>query len=153
MGEKKRKRSAGPKPDWFALCYLCERHVGPSVQRDHFPRSFANGGEAAHPVCISCHDLKDRVELNSWPDAVRMKAALGLYRKASDAEVALLVGLLEQIQKQERGELSWHPELASVRLGRLWTKAEGMERLLLAKMIHVLNMAEAEIQKRRGTKA
>lgn len=66
-------------------CYICGGPIGPRGERDHFPIPERHGGNLVAPVCVSCHDLKDRAGLSGFlPEAV---GALGsLWTKASTIE-------------------------------------------------------------------
>lgn len=72
-------------------CYLCNvSYPALTMQEDHFPRPRSMGGEHTLPVCMSCHDAKDRILLANWdPDAV-MSGLMGLWQKANTAERLLL---------------------------------------------------------------
>jgi hypothetical protein len=48
-------------------CFYCGALVTKNLTGDHFPIPFNAGGVAIVPCCISCHDMKDRFTLGSWP--------------------------------------------------------------------------------------
>lgn len=48
-------------------CYYCEMYLSTRHEHDHFPLQWTYGGEGTVPVCVNCHDLKDRVSLTKWP--------------------------------------------------------------------------------------
>lgn len=50
-------------------CYYCGAPVvSGSYQMDHFPVPDRNGGTVTVPACLSCHDMKDRLRFDQWPD-------------------------------------------------------------------------------------
>jgi len=48
-------------------CFYCGALVANGGEDDHFPVPAAAGGEITVPCCISCHDMKDRFPLGTWP--------------------------------------------------------------------------------------
>lgn len=48
-------------------CFYCEMYLSSRHEHDHFPVRWSYGGEGTVPVCVNCHDLKDRVHLDNWP--------------------------------------------------------------------------------------
>jgi len=79
------------KNDPFSRCYVCDNWVGASGERDHFPRSFAEGGELVLPICASCHDIKDRIGLERWSPEESFAAMSGLWGKATTQERLMIV--------------------------------------------------------------
>lgn len=51
----------------FDRCYYCEMYLSTRHEHDHFPLQWTYGGEGTVPVCVNCHDLKDRLPLERWP--------------------------------------------------------------------------------------
>lgn len=49
-------------------CYYCGALVSGNGVGDHFPVPKNAGGTLTVPCCLSCHDMKDRFDLHSWPN-------------------------------------------------------------------------------------
>lgn len=49
------------------ICLYCGGLVGTRGAGDHMPVPRRHGGADTVPCCISCHDMKDRFSLESWP--------------------------------------------------------------------------------------
>jgi len=81
------------KPLAFDTCYVCERYVGASGERDHFPVSHAEGGECILPICMPCHDLKDRIPLENWDGEIAFSGLMELWAKASLEERLWIIKL------------------------------------------------------------
>lgn len=52
-------------------CYFCDALIAGSNEVDHFPIAERHGGKLTVPICLSCHDMKDRFCLKDWPDSWR----------------------------------------------------------------------------------
>ena len=54
-------------------CFYCDAVISPSnTEMDHFPIPQSAGGEVTVPACVTCHDLKDRFNLDVMgPDAFK----------------------------------------------------------------------------------
>jgi hypothetical protein len=48
-------------------CIYCEVALSSRHEHDHTPVPKALGGKEAFPVCLNCHDLKDRIPTHEWP--------------------------------------------------------------------------------------
>ena len=48
-------------------CFYCEALVRTTGRGDHFPVPKRNGGVLTVPICDTCHDMKDRFNLDDWP--------------------------------------------------------------------------------------
>jgi hypothetical protein len=57
-------------------CFYCGANVAKTNngyrwrgqgERDHFPIPKQCGGTMTVPICITCHDMKDRYPLETWP--------------------------------------------------------------------------------------
>lgn len=48
-------------------CHYCDTILPLRYELDHFPVPGCAGGTETVPVCLTCHDLKDRVALKNWP--------------------------------------------------------------------------------------
>lgn len=55
-------------------CTYCDQALSPRHEHDHFPVPKSLGGTDVVPVCLSCHDLKDRVPITKWPQEVFWEA-------------------------------------------------------------------------------
>ena len=47
-------------------CFYCDAALSVRHEHDHMPLPLRHGGEQTVPICINCHDLKDRMPLESW---------------------------------------------------------------------------------------
>lgn len=47
-------------------CAYCGAMLSSRHEHDHMPVPFRAGGVDAVPVCINCHDLKDRTDPTRW---------------------------------------------------------------------------------------
>lgn len=91
---RKKYRADQGRPDVSTPCYLCEREVGATAERDHFPTPHSLGGTEVLPICRSCHDMKDRTRLDGWDPSKAFAALSGLWSKAISQERLVLVKML-----------------------------------------------------------
>lgn len=47
-------------------CCYCGAPLSTRHEHDHFPVPKRHGGKEVYPVCINCHDLKDRLDFRNW---------------------------------------------------------------------------------------
>lgn len=77
-------------------CVFCDTQLVPGVRTrrggedHHFPTPRRFGGTETAPVCITCHDLADRCNLDDWPIVMALDAAAGLWTKLNRDERLLL---------------------------------------------------------------
>jgi hypothetical protein len=48
-------------------CFYCGEKVT-RIEKDHSPVPKRHGGKDIVDACLTCHDMKDRVMLEDWPD-------------------------------------------------------------------------------------
>lgn len=48
------------------VCFYCDALVSGNGVGDHFPIPKNCGGTETVPCCVSCHDMKDRFNLEKW---------------------------------------------------------------------------------------
>ncbi len=48
------------------VCFYCDALVSGNGVGDHFPIPKNCGGTETVPCCVSCHDMKDRFNLENW---------------------------------------------------------------------------------------
>jgi len=48
-------------------CFYCDALITKNLSGDHFPVPLNAGGVAIVPCCVTCHDMKDRFNFDSWP--------------------------------------------------------------------------------------
>lgn len=89
-----------PRPEHSDLCYICERQVGTRGEWDHFPTPQRQGGTNVLPVCLPCHDMKDRVLLENWNAETAVRGMLGLWTKATADERLCLVKMVHIVTTQ-----------------------------------------------------
>lgn len=69
------------------VCFYCRWPVlGESHEHDHFPTPLRDGGDTTVPVCIRCHDYKDRINLADWPPEAAFEALRSIFEKCSPFE-------------------------------------------------------------------
>ena len=51
-----------------STCYYCDALVSAGGGGDHFPVPDNCGGVVTVACCLSCHDMKDRFNLDRWPE-------------------------------------------------------------------------------------
>lgn len=57
-------------------CVYCDMPVSTRHEHDHFPIPKRAGGVEVYPVCVNCHDLKDRVPLDRLDPALVFTAMM-----------------------------------------------------------------------------
>jgi hypothetical protein len=55
-------------------CFFCGAALSSRHEHDHFPLPFEDGGKRTVPACVNCHDLKDRIPLDCWPEGLARRA-------------------------------------------------------------------------------
>lgn len=111
-------------------CHYCDAPLSPRHEHDHFPIPRQAQGTETVPVCLNCHDLKDRVSLDAWPGISAVTGFAWVFRQALEMEVAVLPtgspdGLLRLVQER----WSSAPTAARLVLGKLLVTAYEMERV------------------------
>ena len=48
-------------------CFYCGEEVT-RIEKDHSPVPKRHGGKDMVDACLTCHDMKDRIKLEDWPD-------------------------------------------------------------------------------------
>ncbi len=83
-------------------CFYCGALVRLNCERDHFPIPASAGGVSTVPSCISCHDMKDRFNLDDWPEEWVQKtiADFPLFSR----ETRLFLAVAMRIIKEPRPE-------------------------------------------------
>ena len=110
-------------------CFYCSRFVSPRHEHDHFPIPRRAGGSSTVPVCIDCHDLKDRYPLFSWPVHL-----IGPIFRGCDVEPAmeLLVALADSMPERYRTRILLEPVPVRLRALPDWTTEELVASVLAA---------------------
>tara|TARA_R100000005_G_C4957925_1_gene175807 strand:- start:460 stop:810 length:351 start_codon:yes stop_codon:yes gene_type:complete len=89
----------GTKPDKDMACYICNSALRSRGEMDHFPLAKRHGGTFVRPICINCHDEKDRYFLKL--DSPEAFECLGtLWSKASTGEKIILTRMFNLILDQ-----------------------------------------------------
>jgi len=53
----------------FHHCYACGQLASSSaIERHHFPVPRRHGGTSTIPLCLTCHDLAERINIAGWPE-------------------------------------------------------------------------------------
>lgn len=71
-------------------CYICDRVLHGRFENDHFPTPKSMGGKITMPICLSCHDDKDRTLFGNWNPSATFAAMVSLWSSASREERLLL---------------------------------------------------------------
>lgn len=66
----------------WSECFYCEMPLSPRHEHDHFPVPKSAGGTTTFPICLNCHDLKDRIAIDNWPVAMLFEAWRGMTPEA-----------------------------------------------------------------------
>ncbi len=88
------------RPRHTTRCYICEGMVGSRGEWNHFPVPKDCGGEETFPVCLPCHDMKDRYGLSGFEPGGAFAALSGLWRDATRDEriaLALIIALMHRM--------------------------------------------------------
>jgi|ETNvirnome_2_300_1030623.scaffolds.fasta_scaffold13766_2 hypothetical protein len=75
-------------------CYICKRKLLGRFEKDHFPKPKRAGGKDVYPICISCHDAKDRMSLRSWDIDEAFKSMHNLWNNGTTEERILLAKII-----------------------------------------------------------
>jgi hypothetical protein len=108
--------------------YLSTRH-----EHDHFPLQWTFGGEGIVPVCVNCHDLKDRVSLMNWPviaSGAAFEEVLEAVVPSGEIEWRSSAGWTEQ---EYPYWLLVHLRWVAVK--EAWTSLSPIARVLIAKIL------------------
>ena len=76
-------RKSGGSKCACTQCFYCERALD-RHEHDHYPVPRRRRGNDAVPVCLVCHDLKDRIFLSNWAKEARMSAVHELANTIED---------------------------------------------------------------------
>jgi hypothetical protein len=63
--------------DWTE-CHFCDMPLSKRHEHDHFPTPLFAGGTEVVPICLNCHDLKDRIPLSYWSIGALWKGVAAL---------------------------------------------------------------------------
>jgi hypothetical protein len=58
-------------------CWYCDVWLTPSHEHDH-PVPQRHGGEWTVPICWSCHDIKDRLDMREWSADMLVEGLLSI---------------------------------------------------------------------------
>ena len=124
------------RPSMDTPCAFCGRSCGSRGEWDHFPVPKRRGGKDVQALCVSCHDLKDRVILLNWP-----RAAL------ADAQFELRACVESNLEEFERWESClaiksfpdgvWPSVVLLKMVGPSWDQLGYAGKALVAKMMQV----------------
>ncbi len=83
------------------FCWACG---APARERDHFPMPARFGGGRLFPLCVTCHDLKDRHPIEKWNASNAFLAISGLINRASRDEKIVLMKLIVMVAEANAGQ-------------------------------------------------
>ena len=75
-------------------CYICRRKLLGRFEKDHFPKPKRAGGTIVQPICVSCHDAKDRVSVGSWDIDEAFMGMHNLWENSTTEERILLAKII-----------------------------------------------------------
>jgi hypothetical protein len=78
-------------------CGYCGASLATRHEHDHMPVPLRAGGVDCIPVCINCHDLKDRMRPYDWDQEAFAKALIEAPPLAKIA-IALLLGEMHTLK-------------------------------------------------------
>lgn len=120
------------------VCFYCDALLV-RWENDHFPIPREFGGVDTVPVCVNCHDLKDRSLIDEWPADYLLGHV-----------TAMPAGTLQLANEVLRGDVDSVYEAVAKLLDDWWSIRPG-PRLVLAKMVRVgVAKAHVSAQERRG---
>ena len=79
----------GTKADKKMICYICSSELRSRGEMDHFPMAKRHGGTKVLPICLNCHDDKDRQQFKLDSEE-GFTSAMSLWRKANMRERIIL---------------------------------------------------------------
>lgn len=74
-------------------CLYCDVGLSVRHEHDHTPVPKRHGGKTTECVCLNCHDLKDRMDLDQWP----MPAISNLFKGLNECEPSVRIFLARAI--------------------------------------------------------
>lgn len=84
--------SEGTKAIKTMKCYICSASLRSRGEMDHFPIPKRHGGAMVMPICINCHDDKDRHQFK-FDSQDGFNCMLSLWKKATTEERIALAKL------------------------------------------------------------
>lgn len=83
-------------------CSYCGAWLSSRHEHDHMPKPARHGGDEQIPVCLNCHDLKDRLDVRNWTAASFFEAFHGL-NPMGRILLARVVALYYDLQAEKEG--------------------------------------------------
>ena len=124
-----------------ANCFYCDRFLSPRHEPDHFPIPRRAGGIATVPVCIDCHDLKDRFPLFSWPATLIAPTLNGC---DSPQALELLVAIGDSMPERYRARIPLDESSVPIRPLKNWSTDDFIDAVLAASTTEArLSLAQA----------
>jgi hypothetical protein len=80
-------------------CCYCDAHLSTRHEHDHMPTPARHGGTEQFPVCVNCHDLKDRLGLTDWTHEA-FCAAFGTLNVEGKILMARVIALEMDLKKK-----------------------------------------------------
>lgn len=85
-------------------CVACGRviYLSSEQEKHHFPVSKINGGNKTIPLCVQCHSLVDRINLEEWPASITQDIYGAIYNETLPLGIKLLALKLTAIYQQTK---------------------------------------------------
>lgn len=94
------------------VCFYCRAPLlNGSYQNDHFPIPDRNGGKITVPACLPCHDMKDRMRFDEWPEDLVLSVLDGLQDLNRETRIFLakVLAMASDIVEHEKSKCSLPP--------------------------------------------
>ena len=89
----------GTRANKHMKCYICSSALRSRGEMDHFPIPKRLGGAKVMPICINCHDEKDRYFVK-FDSEETFESAMSLWAKADTQERIILARMYNLILDQ-----------------------------------------------------
>lgn len=122
-------------------CYVCQEPFTSRVELDHFPVAEADGGKSVLPICIGCHDAKDRILLENWNPSAAFAAVAGVWSKCNKHErlwIAKMIKIASDTVRLREGRVGTNnkqSDRAQKRLNRQLTSSCSIDQVLGASSV------------------
>jgi hypothetical protein len=82
-------------------CFYCDVTLSVRHEHDHWPVAKRHDGATTVPVCLNCHDLKDRIPLDHWPSEALIVEAFAQCGPLGRLLLAKITGLMADRRRLE----------------------------------------------------
>jgi len=86
-------------------CFYCDGPISKDIlEMDHFPIPKRHGGKLTVPVCLSCHDAKDRFKIESWNTTWATKVIADFPNLSRETRIFLAKAIFIVLDAKESNE-------------------------------------------------